>query len=214
MGLAATARSTELRRDGDAGIVADLLRGDEHAFLRLVRREHSAMIRYAQTLVSTAAGAEEVAQEAWAGLLATLPRFEGRSSLRVWLFGIMANCAKSRVVREARSIPVSALSEENESAVDPERFFGPGSSHANRWMRPPEPWPEDSVERPETLELVRAAIERLPGLRRQVILLRDVEGWSAEEVCELLDITERNQRVLLHRARSRVRAELERHFAN
>ena len=97
--------------------------------------------------------------------------------------------------------------------MDPDRFFPPGSPQAGRWMRPPERWPEDLLEQAETLAVVREAIERLAGMRRQVIKLRDVEGWSAKETCALLGITEGNQRVLLHRARSRVRADLERHFS-
>jgi len=116
-------------------------------------------------------------------------------------------------IREGRSLPLSELREEEDDAVSPDRFFGPASPHAGRWMRPPEPWADDLLEQAETLAVVRAAIERLSGLRRQVITLRDVEGWSAKETCSLLGITEGNQRILLHRARSRVRAELERHFA-
>jgi len=214
MSPAAAARWTEPRRDDDARLVSDLISGDEDAFLRLVHREHASMIRYARLFVSTPASAEEVVQEAWVGVLNGLRRFESRSSLRSWIFGIVSNCAKSRGVREARSVPLSALAEDGErDAVDPDRFFPPGSPQAGRWMQPPEPWPQDCLERAETLELVREAIERLPGLRREVILLRDVQGWSAAEVCALLGITECNQRVLLHRARSRIRAELERHFA-
>ncbi len=198
----------------DAGLVADLLAGDEEAFTALVRREHASMIRCAQAFVSSRATAEEVAQEAWMAILVGLRRFEGRSSLRCWMYGIVANCAKSRGIRDARSMPLSALGEEDEDdAVAADRFYAHGSPNAGRWIRPPERWADDLLEQAETLAVVREAIERLPGLRRQVITLRDVEGWSAKETCSLLGISEGNQRILLHRARLRVRAELECHFA-
>ena len=214
MNPAVAANVTEPRTRDEARQVADLLAGDEAAFIALVRREHASMVRYAEQFVSSRASAEEVVQEAWAAVLAGLPRFEGRSSLRCWIFGIVANRAKSRGVREGRCVPLSALADEDEEdSVDPDRFFPPGSPQAGRWMHPPERWPEDLVEQAETLAVAREAIERLAGMRRQVIRLRDVEGWSAKETWALLGITEGNQRVLLHRARSRVRADLERHFS-
>ena len=213
MNPAVAANVTELRTRDDARQVADLLAGDEEV-ISLVRREHASMVRHAEQFVSSRASAEDVVQEAWAAVLAGLPRFEGRSSLRFWIFGIVANRAKSRGVREGRCVPLSVLADEDEEdSVDADRFFPPGSPQAGRWMRPPERWPEDLLEQAETLAVVRAAIERLAGMRRQVIKLRDVEGWSAKETCALLGITEGNQRVLLHRARSRVRADLERHFS-
>ena len=214
MNAAVAANVTELRTRDDARQVADLVAGDEEAFISLVRREHASMVRHAEQFVSSRASAEDVVQEAWAAVLAGLPRFEGRSSLRCWMLGIVANRAKSRGVREGRCVPFSALAEEDEEhSVDPDRFFGPESPQAGRWMRPPERWPEDLLEQAETLAVVREAIERLSGMRRQVITLRDVKGWSANETCALLGITEGNQRVLLHRARSRVRTDLERHFS-
>ena len=125
----------------DAGLIADLLAGDEEAFTALVRREHASMIRYAQAFVSSRASAEEVAQEAWMAILVGLRRFEGRSSLRCWMYGIVANCAKSRGIRDARSMPLSALGEEDEDdAVAADRFYAQGSPNAGRWMRPPERW--------------------------------------------------------------------------
>ena len=214
MSLAIAIDRTGPRTRDDATLVADLLAGDEEAFTALVRREHVSMIRYAQTFVSSRASAEEVAQEAWTGILVGLRRFEGRSSLRSWMCGIVANCAKSRGVREGRSTPLSALGDEDDDdAVAADRFFPPGSPNAGRWMRPPERWADDLLEQAETLAVVQEAIERLPGLRRQVITLRDVEGLSAKETCSLLGVSEGNQRILLHRARLRVRAELECHFA-
>lgn len=205
---------TESPRNDDMRLVADLLGGDEDAFLRLVRHEHASMVRYGQLFVSTRASAEEVVQEAWLGILAGLARFEGRSSLRCWMFAIVARCARTRAVRESRSVPLSALGEDGgDGAAEPDRFFPPGSPQAGGWTQPPERWPDACAERAETLKVVHRAIERLTRLRRQVILLRDVEGWDADDVCALLGITELHQRVLLHRARSRIRAELEHHFA-
>ncbi|MFL5441072.1 MAG: RNA polymerase sigma factor [Myxococcales bacterium] len=158
------------RTRDDGQLVADLLAGDEEAFTALVRREHASMVRYAQQFVSSRATADEVVQDAWMGILRALRRFEGRSSLRCWMYGIVANCAKSRGIRERRSIPLSALTEEDEDdAVAADRFFRPDSPHAGRWMSPPEPWGDDLIAKAETLAVGQAAIERLPGLRRQVI---------------------------------------------
>ena len=149
------------------------------------------------------------------GILVGVRRFEGSTSLRCWMYGIVANCAKSRDIRDGRSIPLSGLREEDDDdALAPDRFFGPGSLDAGRWMRPPEPWADDLLEQAEMLAVVQEAFERLPQLQRQVITLRDVGGWSARETCSLLGITEGNQRILLHSARSRVRADLERHFSD
>jgi len=213
MSSAAGETWTQLRQCDDARLVRDVLSGDEDAFLRLVRREQASMIRYAEVFVSTRASAEEVVQEAWVGILRGLDHFEGRGSLRSWIFGIVANCGRARALREARTIPISALGEEDsESSVDEVRFSPAGSPQAGQWMEPPQLWPEEYVERAETLRLVRKCIEKLSGLRRHVIHLRDVEGWSAGEVCALLGISECNQRVLLHRARSRIRAQLEHDF--
>jgi len=210
MSAALEASGMTRRADDDARLVSHLLIGDEKAFLRLVNREHASMVRYAELFVSTRASAEEVVQEAWLGILNGLARFEGRSSLRSWMFGVVANRAKARALREARSVPVSALAEDGEGdGVDEDRFSPAGSPQAGQWMDPPQLWPEECVERAETLRLVRKCIERLSGLRRQVIQLRDVEDWSAGEVCALLGISECNQRVLLHRARSRIRHQLE-----
>jgi RNA polymerase sigma-70 factor (ECF subfamily) len=173
------------------------------------------MVRLARMFVRDRAVAEEVAQEAWLAALQGLDRFEGRSSLKTWLFRILTNRAKTRAEREARSVPFSALAGaggEDEPAVDPDRFLGPGEREPGAWASPPRPWetlPEERLVSQETLGRVGAAIEALPDAQREVIRLRDVEGWSAQEVCDALGITDGNQRVLLHRARSRVRQALE-----
>ena len=195
----------------------DALRaGDEAAFMALVRRHHTTMVRVAQIYVGNRAIAEEVAQEAWVGALKGLDRFEERSSLKTWLFRIVTNLAKTRAVREGRTIPFSALrTPENvpEPALEPERFRSPDDPRwPGHWASKPVEWPEDRVLADETFEVVAAAIEALPAGQRAVITLRDVHAWSAEEVCNALDLSETNQRVLLHRARSKVRKALEGHL--
>jgi len=208
-------RSAQASAD-DARVVAALRAGDEKAFLALVRSLNAPMLRVASVYVSSRAVAEEVVQEAWLGVLKGLAAFEGRSSLRRWIFGIVTNCARSRGVREARSTPFSAMgpAEDDEPAVDPGRFLPPDHPRwPGHWSEPPTPWAEDQVLNKESLAVVDAAIARLPVHQREVITLRDVLGWSSEEVCESLAISEGNQRVLLHRARSKVRAALEKHFA-
>jgi RNA polymerase sigma-70 factor, ECF subfamily len=181
-----------------------------------VRRHHAAMVRVAQIYVGNRAIAEEVAQEAWVGALKGLERFEGRSSLKTWLFRIVTNLAKTRAVREGRTIPFSALrSPENvpEPALEPERFRPPDDPRwPGHWASKPQEWPEEQLLAGETLRIVDVAIEGLPAAQRAVITLRDVEGWSAEEVCNALELSETNQRVLLHRARSKVRKALEGHL--
>jgi RNA polymerase sigma-70 factor (ECF subfamily) len=159
--------------------------------------------------------AEEVVQEAWLGVLKGLDGFQGRSSLRTWIFRILVNTAKTRGQRERRSVPFSSLwSPEpgDEPAVDPERFRPAGDPWAGGWLSPPADWadvPEDRLLSKETLARVREAIDALPPNQREVIRLRDVLGWTSREVVEALEISETNQRVLLHRARSRVRRALE-----
>ena len=201
------AAAQELRADApdERELVAALRSGDESAFLGLVERHHGAMIRVAQCHVGSRAVAEEVAQETWLCLLQGLDRFEGRSSLKTWLFRIVANTAKTRGMREARSVPFSALAGDDESAVDPDRFLGPDTRFPGHWAVPP----EGRVLAGEALDVIAQAIERLPAAQRTVISLRDIQGLSAEEVRNALDLTETNQRVLLHRARSKVRSALE-----
>jgi RNA polymerase sigma-70 factor, ECF subfamily len=180
--------------------------GDEQAFDMLVNEHDGALRRVARTLVRTPSLADEVVQETWLSVFRGLDSFEGRSSLRTWIFRILVNQAITRGVRESRSVPFSSLGDD-ETAVDPERFL-PGGA----WASPPQPLdgiPEDVLLGAEARARVLEAIAELPPVQRQVITLRDVEGWSSAEVREALDLSEANQRVLLHRARSKVRARLE-----
>jgi RNA polymerase sigma-70 factor (ECF subfamily) len=200
----------------EADLLARLRAGDERAFEALVMRHHRTMLAVARQYVSSRAVAEEVVQEAWLGVLKGLDRFEGRSSLATWILRILVNIAKTRGAREARSVPYAALAgPDDEPAVEPERFRGRGDPYPGGWWAFPEDWtrlPEEALLRRETLKVVTDAIEALPPLQRSVISMRDVQGLDPEDVCALLEISDGNQRVLLHRARSRVRAELERHF--
>jgi RNA polymerase sigma-70 factor (ECF subfamily) len=196
--------------------LAALRAGDEAAFMALVRRHHAAMVRVAQIYVSRRDVAEEVVQEAWVGALRGLDRFEGRSSLKTWLFRIVTNLAKTRAAREGRTIPFSALRTPGsvpEPAVEPERFRPPDDARwPGHWAAKPAEWPEQRLLETESLARIKEAIEELPDNQRAVITLRDVEGWSSEEVCNALELSETNQRVLLHRARSKVRRALERYL--
>lgn len=190
----------------DEADLLERLRGrDEQAFAELVRAWSPSMLRLARMHVSSRAVAEEVVQEAWLGVLRGIDRFEGRSSLKTWVFRILVNRAMTRGVREARSVPV------DEPAVDPSRFTAGGA-----WAAPPVRWeeqPEEALRSAETLEVARRAIAALPEKQRLVITMRDLEGFDSEETRNALEISETNQRVLLHRARAKVRAALEDHFA-
>jgi RNA polymerase sigma-70 factor (ECF subfamily) len=199
------------KRAADADTVDALRRGDEGAFLALVKLHHASMLRVASLFVSSAAVAEEVVQEAWLGVLNGLDSFEGRSSLRGWIFGILTNSAKTRGVREARSSPFSSFDEgEDEEPVDPSRFLGADHPRwPGHWASPPEQWAEEKLLAKEMVAFVHEAIETLPPNQRRVITLRDVEGWTSAEASRALGVSEVNQRVLLHRARSRVREALE-----
>jgi RNA polymerase sigma-70 factor (ECF subfamily) len=200
----------------EADLLARLRAGDERAFEALVRRHHRTMLAVAHQYVSTRAVAEEVVQEAWVGVLKGLDRFEARSSLGTWILRIVANLAKTRGQREARTVPYAALAgPEDERAVEPERFRGPHDQYPGGWWAFPADWsrlPEHALLQRETLQVVTDAIEQLPPLQRTVITMRDVQGCKPEDVCSALEISDGNQRVLLHRARSRVRAALERHL--
>jgi RNA polymerase sigma-70 factor, ECF subfamily len=197
----------------EAQLLEALRAGDEDAFRALVREYTPSLVRVARIYVSTQAAAEEVAQETWLGVLNGLSRFEGRSSLRTWIFRILTNIAKTRAKRDGRTLPFSALSEPGrvpEAAVDADRFLDPEHPRwPGHWALKPEAWPEDALVAAETREKLAEAIEALPAAQRAVISLRDIEGWSSEEVRNALDLSETNQRVLLHRARSTVRAALE-----
>lgn len=196
----------ELLSPEDARLVEGLRAGDEAAFAALMRMYGAAMLRVAQMYVSSRAVAEEVVQDAWIGVLRGIGRFEGRSSLKTWLFRIVANTAKTRGVREARSLPFSSLGAgDDEPSVDPERFLASG-----HWAAPPQAWaPEGRLLDEEALGVVERAIDRLPPAQRAVIVMRDVQGLTSEEVRNALDLTETNGRVLLHRARAKVRSALE-----
>ena len=197
-------------------LVARLRAGDEQAFEALVARHYGTMMAVAQTYVKSRAVAEEVVQEAWLGVLQSLDRFEGRSSLKTWILAILVNKAKTRGVREARSVPFASLAPEgDEPAVDPERFRGPQDGFPGHWRAYPGDWgaaPDVALEDRETLRVAMRAIAALPPAQQTVIRMRDVEGYSSDEVCAALEVSAANQRVLLHRARSRVRAALEAHL--
>jgi len=190
--------------------VAAIRAGDEGAYICLVKRYHQAMIRLAGAYLPPGA-AEEVAQEAWIGVLKGLHKFEGRSSLKAWIFRILINCARFRGAREARSVPFSSLDEDcQEPAVAEERFLDEGHPRwPGHWLKSPEPWMDERLISEETLSMVARAMDELPRAQREVMRLRDGEGWTSAEVCEALEISEANQRVLLHRARSKVRRAIE-----
>jgi len=172
--------------------------------MQLVEAYTPGMRRLALTFVRTPAVADDVVQEAWLGVLRGLDRFEGRAALKTWIYRIVANIARTRAVREARSAPFSSFGDE--PSVDPDRFVG------GEWAEPPEPW--RAVLESEARTQVDRAIAALPDQQRRVIQLRDIEGWSADEVCNVLELSETNQRVLLHRARSKVRAALEEYLGD
>ena len=195
----------------DEETLAALQRGDERVFVELVQQHQALMLRVASRYVRNRTVAEEVVQETWLGVLAGIARFEGRASLKTWIFRILTNRAITRAQREGRAVPFSSLGDdgEGEPAVDPDRFRPESDRWAGGWKSFPEPLPEERLLERETLALIEAAIAELPERQHLVIVMRDVEGWSAEDVCESLAISEANQRVLLHRARSKVRSSLE-----
>jgi RNA polymerase sigma-70 factor (ECF subfamily) len=200
-------------------LLESLRRGEETAFASLVARYHTVLLRVAKGFVRSHEVAEEVVQETWLGVLEGLDRFEGRSSLKTWIFRILINRAKTRGFRESRSVPFSSFGnpedDPEEPAVDPTRFQTSGF-WVDHWASPPHSWDEGTPERlllsKETGDYLVEAIEALPPNQRQIIFLRDVEGLDAKEVCNILEINETNQRVLLHRARSKVRRALEQYF--
>ena len=202
---------TQLLSPEDALLVEGLRAGDEAAFAAVMRMYGRGMLRVAEMYVSSRAVAEDVVQEAWVGVLRGIGRFEGRSSLKTWIYRIVANTAKTRGVRESRSVPFSSLGDDGgEGTVDADRFIGSGERFSGHWAAPPQAWaPEGRLLAEETLEVVERAIDELPPAQRAVITMRDIQGFTSEEICNALDLTETNQRVLLHRARAKVRKALE-----
>jgi RNA polymerase sigma-70 factor (ECF subfamily) len=201
----------------DVRLVEALRAGDEVAFATLVRMYGRALHRFARMFVSSDAVAEDVVQEVWVAVLTGLDRFEGRSSLRTWIFRIAANIAKTRGVRESRSVPLSsfATADDDGPSVDPSRFTS--APDAGWWASPVRPWGLDAAQialDAEAGQRIRAEIDRLPEAQRIVMTLRDVQGLGSDEVSAALGISLGNQRVILHRARSRVRAGLESYFAS
>jgi RNA polymerase sigma-70 factor (ECF subfamily) len=198
----------------DATVLAQLRAGDQTAFRELVTRNQAAMVRFASGFVPSTAVAEEVVQDTWIAVIRGIDGFEGRSTLRTWIFRILANQARTRGARERRTVPASSLADEladaSQPSVDVERFAGPPGR--GLWAQPPARWSDQPEERllvGATFDRFAATAAALPENQRRVLVLRDVEGWTSEEVCELLGLTEGNQRVLLHRARSKLRSLLE-----
>lgn len=203
----------------DLHLLMLLRSGNEAAFVSLIDQYANAMMRLAMIYVTPWTVAEEVVQEAWMGILEGLNRFEGRSSLKTWMFRILTNCAKTRAQREGRSVPFSSLSDSGcdsaEPVVDQDCFLLADHQWADHWVSFPSTWeamPEERLLSQETYIYIQHAIEALPPNQREVIILRDIEGWTSDEVCHALSISEGNQRVLLHRARSKVRSVLEQYF--
>lgn len=200
---------------GEAELVQALRRGEQAAFAQLVDMLGRSMLRVASLYVRDRAVAEEVVQDAWVAVLRGIDRFEGRSSLRTWIFSILVNTAKTRGVRESRTVPFAALDDNPDAehrSVPEDRFQAAGSAWPGHWASGPAQWdaPLDRLLSREARDVITRAIDQLPEMQRRVVTLRDVEGWSSEEVCNVLEISETNQRVLLHRARSRLREAIDR----
>ena len=203
------------QRNQELDLIQALRNGDEAAFSTLIERYHSRLLRLARAFVSSEAVAEEVVQETWLGVLEGIDGFEGRSSLRTWIFRILTNRAKTRGQRENRYVPFSDATNQTEEESDPthEPEWFHASGHLNgHWAIPPSTWDENTPERlllsKESLELIEKTVQRLPDAQRQIIVLHDLEGIDSEEICKGLNISPTNQRVLLHRARSKVRTVL------
>jgi RNA polymerase sigma-70 factor (ECF subfamily) len=211
-------RSVRFRRvgvqaePGDAALLDALRCGDDRAFARLVDSHHRSLLRVAQLYVRDRGVAEEVVQETWLAVLEGIDRFEGRSSLKTWIYRILTNRAKTRAQREHRELPFSALCDDKPE-VDETRFRPIDDPKSpQQWAAPPRAWPDERILARETVDQLRNAVAQLPPAQQVIVGLRDIEGWRADEVCEALGITPGNQRVLLHRARSRLRNALEEYF--
>ncbi len=198
---------------GDSALLGALRCGDERAFARLVERHHQSLLRLAQLYVRDRAVAEDVVQETWLAVLEGVDRFEERSSLKTWIYRILTNRAKTRAQREHRQLPFSALVDDDEPEVDEARFHPiDDPKFPQQWAAPPLAWPHERILARETVAQFRKAVAELPSAQQLIVGLRDIDGWSSGEVCEALEITPGNQRVLLHRARSRLRNALEDYF--
>jgi len=203
--------------DDDPHLIELLRNGNEAAFVSLIDRYSDVMLRLAMIYVTAWPVAEEVVQETWMSVFEHLGHFEGRSSLKTWMFRILTNCAKTRAQREGRSIPFSSHSGNNtdhaERVVEPDRFLPADHHWAGHWVSVKrEEMPEERLLSQETRLCLERAIEALPPNQREIIILRDIEGWTSDEICSTLSISEGNQRVLLHRARLKVRSALEKYF--
>ena len=200
----------------DQRIIAGLRARNEAVFVEMVDRYHGSLVRVAMRYTPSRAVAEEVVQDTWIGVIEGIDRFEGRSTVKTWLYKILIYRARARGERERRTTPMSALEHDDSSpSVPTERFQGSDALWAGHWATPPQRWDGDAEERllaGEAREIIDAVIAELPPAQREVIVMRDLSHFTAAEVCDLLDVTEANQRVLLHRARSRVRAALEQYF--
>jgi RNA polymerase sigma-70 factor (ECF subfamily) len=203
--------------EDDVRLVARLRARDEAAYMMLVETLTPAMRRVARMYVRTDAVADEVVQDAWVGVLEGIDRFEGRSSLRTWIFRILVNIARNRGKREGRSVAFAVLAggDLDHPSWDPSAFLGPEDASAGHWSTLPFDWrgvPEDRVEAGELRRLIRETLDTLPAMQAEVLRLRDVAGWSSEEIRNALDLTDTNERVLLHRARTRVREAIDGYF--
>jgi RNA polymerase sigma-70 factor, ECF subfamily len=200
----------------DEQTVAALRGGDERTFRELFARTYPMMKRVARGYVASDAVAEEIVQDTWMAIVTGIDRFEGRSALGTWIFSILTNQAKTHSARERRALPFSSVAQRDdaEPVVDPDRFQKEDEAWPGHWATPPRPWqkPERRLLSLETREHLKDALAELPDRQRLIVGLRDIDGYSAEEVCDLLGLSQENQRVLLHRGRSRLRAILEEYF--